>query len=46
MLPEDGFGTGLSQLPTKAPKTFEYVNKQIEKLSSKKLTEKKSSKSK
>lgn len=26
VLPTDGFGTGFSKLPIKAPKTFEYLN--------------------
>ncbi len=26
IFPEDGIGTGLAQLPRKAPKTFEYLN--------------------
>lgn len=32
VIPEDGLGTGLAQLETRAPKTFEYLNKQIAKL--------------
>lgn len=31
VLPKDGFGTGLSQLPKKAPKTYAFLVKQIEK---------------
>ncbi|QGR53908.1 hypothetical protein [Moumouvirus maliensis] len=30
VLPRDGFGTGLSKLPEKAPKTFKYLCEQIE----------------
>ncbi|AQN68275.1 hypothetical protein [Saudi moumouvirus] len=30
ILPKDGFGTGLSKLPEKAPKTFKYLCEQIE----------------
>lgn len=26
IVPSDGIGTGLAKLPTKAPKTFEYLN--------------------
>ncbi len=29
VLPKDGFGTGLAELPTRAPKTLEYINKKI-----------------
>jgi hypothetical protein len=29
VLPEDGFGTGLAQLPKKAPKTYNYMIDQI-----------------
>ena len=32
VLPADGFGTGLAQLPTKAPKTYAYLVRQIDKL--------------
>ena len=32
VLPKDGFGTGLSQLPKKAPKTYKFVCKQVKKL--------------
>lgn len=32
VLPENGFGTGLAQLPIKAPKTYKYLLKAIEKL--------------
>ncbi len=32
VLPKDGFGTGLAELPTRAPKTLEYINKKIEEL--------------
>ncbi|AGF85375.1 hypothetical protein QJ854_gp407 [Moumouvirus goulette] len=30
IFPRDGFGTGLSKLPEKAPKTFKYICEQIE----------------
>lgn len=30
VLPEDGFGTGLAELPTRAPRTYEYLLKSIE----------------
>ena len=30
IFPEDGFGTGLAQLPIKAPKTYEFLNVMIE----------------
>lgn len=30
ILPENGLGTGLSDLPNKAPKTFKYLNESIE----------------
>jgi hypothetical protein len=29
VIPLDGLGTGLSQLPTRAPKVFEYLNNQL-----------------
>lgn len=29
VFPKDGFGTGLARLPEVAPKTFEYVEKQV-----------------
>ncbi|AUL79482.3 hypothetical protein QJ857_gp0677 [Tupanvirus soda lake] len=32
VLPRDGFGTGLAQLPTKAPQTYSYLVKAIEQL--------------
>lgn len=32
VLPEDGFGTGLAQLPTKAPKTFSFLVEAIDNL--------------
>jgi len=32
VLPEDGFGTGLSKLHINAPKTLAYINQQIEQL--------------
>lgn len=32
VLPENGFGTGLSKLPTKAPKTYKHLVKQVKKL--------------
>ena len=32
VLPEDGFGTGLAQLPTKAPRTFAFLVNAIEDL--------------
>lgn len=32
VLPENGLGTGLSDLGRRAPKTLEYLNQQIEKL--------------
>jgi len=31
-LPENGLGTGLADLPKRAPKTFKFLNEQIEKL--------------
>jgi len=31
-LPNNGLGTGLSDLPNKAPKTFKYLNKAIRKM--------------
>ena len=31
-MPENNFGTGLAQLEIHAPKTFKYLNKQIEKM--------------
>lgn len=34
ILPNDGIGTGLSKLNTCAPKTFEYLSKKIDELSS------------
>lgn len=34
VLPEDGLGTGLAQLPTKAPKTYAFLLSAIEKLKS------------
>ena len=30
VFPKDGFGTGLAKLPTKAPKTFEYLNERVD----------------
>lgn len=30
VLPQDGLGTGLADLPTKAPKTFKYLNNSID----------------
>ena len=32
VLPEDGFGTGLARLPTKAPKTYNYLLESIDRL--------------
>lgn len=32
ILPKDGLGTGLAELPKRAPKTFKYLLKKIEKL--------------
>ena len=32
VLPENGLGTGLAQLPTKAPKTYSYLVNAIEKM--------------
>lgn len=32
IFPEDGLGTGLSQLPTRAPKILEYIENKIEDL--------------
>ncbi|ADO18632.1 hypothetical protein [Acanthamoeba castellanii mimivirus] len=32
VLPEDGFGTGLAQLPQKAPLTYKYLVEQINNL--------------
>ena len=32
VIPNNGFGTGLSQLPIKAPKTLEYLNKKLKKI--------------
>lgn len=32
VLPEDGLGTGLAQLPTRAPRTYAFLCEQIEKL--------------
>lgn len=32
VIPEDGLGTGLSQLPTRAPKTYQYLLKKIKEL--------------
>lgn len=29
VFPEDGLGTGLAELPTRAPKTYAYLNKAI-----------------
>ena len=30
VFPKDGFGTGLAMLPTVAPKTFEYVESEVQ----------------
>ena len=35
ILPEDGFGTGLADLPKKAPKTFDYLVKAVDSLKTK-----------
>ena len=32
VLPTDGLGTGLSQLPLRAPRTFEFLNNEISRL--------------
>ena len=32
VFPEDGFGTGLARLPTKAPKTYQFLVESIEDL--------------
>jgi hypothetical protein len=32
VLPKDGFGTGLADLPNRAPKTYDYLVEAIEKL--------------
>ena len=32
VLPEDGFGTGLAQLPTRAPKTYQFLVDSVETL--------------
>jgi hypothetical protein len=32
VLPEDGLGTGLADLPNKAPKTYKSLNEEIERL--------------
>lgn len=32
VLPKNGFGTGLSQLPKKAPKTYNFLCNQVQKL--------------
>ncbi|BCS83105.1 hypothetical protein QLL95_gp1018 [Cotonvirus japonicus] len=32
VLPENGFGTGLSELPQRAPKTYKYLSDQIKNL--------------
>lgn len=32
VLPKDGFGTGLAQLPKKAPKTYRYLKKKVKEL--------------
>lgn len=32
VLPQDGFGTGLAQLPTKAPKTYAFLVAAVEKM--------------
>ncbi len=32
VFPSDGLGTGLAKLPVKAPKTYEFLNQEIEKL--------------
>lgn len=32
VLPEDGIGTGLAQLPARAPKTYQFLTTQINKL--------------
>lgn len=32
MLPKDGFGTGLAQLNTRAPRTFQYLCEQVDEL--------------
>lgn len=32
VLPENGLGTGLAQLPIKAPKTFKYLQKRLNEL--------------
>lgn len=32
MLPKDGLGTGLADLPNKAPLTFAYLNQQLDEL--------------
>jgi hypothetical protein len=32
VLPEDGLGTGLAELPTRAPRTFAYLQEQLQRL--------------
>ncbi|RTQ48410.1 hypothetical protein EJV47_15670 [Hymenobacter gummosus] len=32
VLPEDGLGTGLAELPTRAPRTFAYLQEQLQQL--------------
>ena len=32
IIPSDGLGTGLAQLPTRAPKTYQYILKKIKEL--------------
>lgn len=32
IFPEDGLGTGLAELPKRAPKTYDYLNKSIKQL--------------
>ncbi|MCC3156095.1 hypothetical protein LJ737_02545 [Hymenobacter sp. 15J16-1T3B] len=32
VLPEDGLGTGLAELPTRAPRTFAYLQEQLHQL--------------
>jgi hypothetical protein len=34
VIPTDGVGTGLAQLPTRAPKIHDYINRKIEELES------------
>ena len=31
IFPKDGLGTGLAELPKRAPKTYKYLNKAIQK---------------